>query len=227
MLFRTKKVPTKAIDQNASKLDNPKILHRVYFDDMPPYKDPFSRFLDSWSRELPDYKIMHWNASNVDLNANEWVRRAVKAKSPVFLSEYFRWKVLSEYGGVYLDADCEILDGAHLHRIVEDVFASSDYDAAVGVEDYAQGHPTAQTMIAKQQSALVRFMVQMYETTLSGSMWHWRELRGLIGPQLISLYFMEQGFLDERGMLPRLEEPVVHAGVKVYPQEVFLAEVCH
>ena len=219
MFFRNKRQVVKLATQ-ASKT-NPQILHRVYFDDMPPYKDPFGRFLDSWKRELPEYTIMHWNASNVDLNANEWVRRAVKAKSPVFLSEYFRWKVLSEYGGVYLDADCEILDGPHLHRIVEETFSSSEYDAVVGVEDYAQGHPTAQTMIARRSSALISFMVEMYEQTLSGPMWHWRELRGLIGPQLISLYFMENGHLEEKGMAPRLEAPLIRSNVKIYPQEYF------
>lgn len=221
MFFRNKNSLSKSNDVPTSRQENPKILHRVYFDDMPPYKDPFSRFLESWKGQLPEYRIMQWNASNVDLQANEWVRRAANAKSPVFLSEYFRWKVLSEYGGVYLDADCEVLDGRHFHAIVEDLYASSQYDAVVGVEDYSQGHPTAQTMIAKKNSALVRFMVEMYETTLSGPMWHWREIRGLIGPQLISLYFMENGFLDEKGMAPRLDNPVVKAGVKIYPQEYF------
>ena len=203
------------------KMRNPKILHRVYFNDMPPYRDPFGRFLDSWKREMPDYTIMHWNASNCDLDANGWVRQAAAAKSPVFLSEYFRWKALKEFGGVYLDADCEVLNGKRLHAIIDDVFASEQYDSAVGVEDFAAGHPTAQTMIAKPGSALVDFMVRMYDETLSGAMWHWREMRGFIGPQLISLFFMEHGYTAEKGMLPRLEEPAVNAGVKIYPQEYF------
>src|SRR3990167_4657436 len=91
-------------------------------------------------------------------------------------------EALQRFGGMYLDADCEILDGARLHQLIEDVFASDEYDAAVGVEDYYNGHPTAQTVIAKPNTELVNFMVNMYETTLSGPMWHWREMRGLIGP---------------------------------------------
>ena len=118
---------------------NPKILHRVYFDNMPPYADPFEHFLETWHREMPEYTVMKWNASNVDLGANEWVRRAVKAKSPVFLSEYFRWWALAQYGGVYLDADCEILDGKKLSALIDDVYASSEYDTAIGVEEYQNG----------------------------------------------------------------------------------------
>ncbi len=202
-------------------MKNPKILHRVYFDDMPPYRDPFKRYLDTWEREMPDYKIMHWNASTVDLEANEWVRRALANNSPVFLSEYFRWKALSEYGGMYLDADCEILDGKKLHALIEDVYASTEYDAALGVEDFYNGHPTAQTVIAKPDSELVRFMMKMYEETLSGPLWHWREERGLIGPQLISLYFRDRGLTETKGMVTQLYKPTVHSRVKVYPQEYF------
>ena len=202
-------------------MQNPRILHRVYFDDMPPYADPFGRYLDTWSREMPNYRIMQWNGTNVDLTENEWVRRAASANSPVFLSEYYRWKALQRFGGMYLDADCEILDGARLHQLIEDVFASDEYDAAVGVEDYYNGHPTAQTVIAKPNSELVNFMVNMYETTLSGPMWHWREMRGLIGPQLMSLYFLEKGVTKTKGMMTQLDAPTVAGRVKVYPQEYF------
>ncbi|MDR7117304.1 glycosyltransferase [Caulobacter sp. BE254] len=202
-------------------MKNPKILHRVYFDDMPPYKDPFGRYLDTWKREMPDYKIMYWNASSVDLEVNEWVRRARKNNSPVFLSEYFRWKALSEYGGMYLDADCEILDGRKLHALIEDVYASKDYDAALGVEDFYNGHPTAQTVIAKPDAELVKFMMHMYEETLSGPLWHWREERGLIGPQLISLYFRDRGMVETKGMLTQIYKPTVESRVKIYPQEYF------
>lgn len=200
---------------------NPKILHRIYFDDMPPNRDPFGRFLETWKRQLPDYKIMMWNRSNLDLEANEWVRRAAKANSPVFLSEYFRWWALSEFGGIYLDADCEILDGAKLATLADDVFASSDYDAAIGVEEYQNGHPTAQSMIARKDSELVAFMLRMYSKTLSGPLWHWREERGLIGPQLISLYFRDQGFTEHKGFFCRLDAPIVQSRVKVYPQDYF------
>lgn len=202
-------------------MKNPKILHRVYFDDMPPFKDPFQHYLATWSRELPDYKIMQWNASTINFQENDWVKRAFEAKAPVFLSEYLRWKALSQYGGIYLDADCEILNGAKLHEIAEETFRSQEYSAALGVEDYTNGYPTAQTVIARPDSELVRFMLAMYERYLSGPLWHWREIRGLIGPQLISLYFLENGFRENNGMMCRLDNPEIRCGVKVYPQEYF------
>ncbi len=208
-------------DQMKKSSANPRILHRIYFEDMAPFRDNFEHYLETWHREMPGYKVMKWNASNLDLNANDWVCRAVEQKSAVFLSEYFRWKVLQQYGGMYLDADCEILNGAKLHALIEETFCSNEYDAALGVEDYDNGHPTAQSMIAKPNAELVKFMVNMYDTYLSGPLWHWREIRGLIGPQLISLYFMEKGIRENHGMMCRLTEPKVVARVKVYPQDYF------
>jgi len=200
---------------------NPRILHRIYFEDMAPYRDNFGHYLDTWYREMPGYKVMKWNSSNLDLNANEWVRRAAEQKSPVFLSEYFRWKVLEQYGGMYLDADCEILNGAKLDELIEETFSSNEYDVALGVEDYDNGHPTAQSMVAKPDAELVKFMINMYDSYLSGPLWHWREIRGLIGPQLISLYFMEKGIRENHGMMCRLAAPKIVARVKVYPQDYF------
>lgn len=201
-------------------MKNPKILHRIYFDNMAPYRDPFVRFLDTWKRELPDYRIMQWNASNLDLQANDWVKRAAAERAPVFLSEYFRWWVLKEHGGAYLDADCEILSGPKLAKLVDDVFSSPDYDAAIGVEDYANGHPTAQSVIAKPGSELVTFMLGLYEQSLA-PLWRWREERGLIGPQLMSLYFAERGRAETKGMFWQLNEPEVCGRVRVYTQDYF------
>jgi hypothetical protein len=169
---------------------------------------------------MPDYTIMHWNSSNLDLETNEWVIKAAKAHSPVFISEYFRWDVLQRYGGMYLDADCEIINGVQLHKIIDELYSSDDYDAVVGVEEFSNGFPTAQTVAAKPNSKLVRFMVDLYKNRLS-PLWYWREIKGLIGPQLMTLYFWEEGLDKEKGCIAGLKEPKVIGRVKVYPQEYF------
>lgn len=207
--------------EKKTKSDEIKIIHRIYFDDMPPYKDKFLHYLDTWKKEMPGYQIMQWNASNLDLDANDWVRRAVREKRPVFISEYFRWKKLQEHGGLYLDADCEILSGQRLDRILKELWASDEFDAFVGVEEFHNGFPTAQTVAAKKGSALVNFMVDLYDTALSSPLWHWREERSLIGPQLISLYFREHGREKYEGMFKYISSPEIESRVKVYPQDWF------
>ena len=200
---------------------NPKILHRIYFENFKPFHDPFLHYLETWRKELPDYEIKLWGPHNLDVNANAWTRLAYEKKSPVFLSEYFRWKVLSEYGGVYLDADCEVLDGKVLHSIIEELHNQDEYDCFFGVEEVSNGHPTAQTFGAKKESDIVRFMVDLYENRLE-PLWHWRETRGLIGPQLLSLYFrnLDINSADD-GFFKNLTQPVVSVRAKVYPQTYF------
>lgn len=200
---------------------NPRIIHRIYFDNFAPFHDPFEHYLESWHREMPDYEIKRWNKDNLDVDENEWTRIASRTKSPVFLAEYFRWKLLAQYGGVYLDADCEILDGNVLHGLIEDLYASRTYDTFFGVEEYGNGHPTAQTVGARKGSGLVAFMKSLYERNLP-ELWAWREKRGLIGPQLMSLYFLNQGInTKDDGFFKNLDAPVVVGASKVYPQTYF------
>lgn len=200
---------------------NPRILHRIYFDTFAPYHDPFEHFLESWVQQMPGYTIMRWNASNLDVTENAWTRRAARDNAPVFLAEYFRWKLLSEYGGVYLDADCEIVDGAVLSGIIDGLFESSEYDCFFGVEQRDNGHPTAQTIGAKKGAELVRFMRTLYEEQL-GDFWPWRETRGLIGPQLMALYFLNKGInVADDGFIRHIDEPVILDRCKIYPQTYF------
>lgn len=198
-----------------------KILHRVYFENYRPFKDPFEHYLDTWRQKLPHYSIKKWGKDNVDVSVNEWMRRSAAAQDPVFLSEYVRWAALKEYGGVYLDSDCEVLNGQMFDSLVDELIASDEYDAFVGVEDFVNGYPTAQTVAAKKGAEIVSFMHEMYEKNLSSSLWHWRAERLLIGPQLMSLYFRDKGHELTKGFFPRLKSPVVIGRVKIYPQDYF------
>jgi hypothetical protein len=61
----------------------------------------------------------------------------------------------------------------------------------------------------------------MYANSLSSPLWHWRSERGLIGPQLISLYFRQHGLEETNGFPIQLNEPIIVGRVKIYPQDFF------
>ncbi len=200
---------------------NPRIIHRIYFKNFAPFYDPYEHYLASWHREMPDYTVMNWNIENLDVYENKWTRTAYESSAPVFLSEYFRWHLLEKYGGIYLDADCEILNGKVLHEQIEMLYAQTEYDVFFGVEERGNGHPTAQTVAAKKGADLVRFMKRLYEKSLP-PLWPWREQRGLIGPQLMSLYFLRRNVnVADNGFFKNLDHPVVACRAKVYPQKYF------
>lgn len=198
-----------------------KILHRVYFENFRPFKDPFLHYLKTWHQELPEYDVKKWGKDNVDVTVNEWMRRSSEASDPVFLSEFVRWSALREFGGVYLDSDCEVLNGRVFNSLVDELIESDDYDAFVGVEDFENGYPTAQTVAAKKGAEIVDFMFDLYENRLSSALWHWRAERLLIGPQLMSLFFRDNGHEENKGFFPKLTEPMIVGRVKIYPQEYF------
>ncbi len=65
--------------------------------------------IDSWKKFCPDYEIMEWNEENFDINQCEYSKGAYLSKKYAFVSDYARFKILFQYGGIYLDTDVEII----------------------------------------------------------------------------------------------------------------------
>ena len=196
------------------------LIHRSYFEEYSNTGDPYTKFLLSWRIQMPEYKIMKWNSGTFDISQYEWTRIAHREKQPVFISELVRWKALSEFGGLYLDADCEITNGKMLDSLIRECDSSSEYDAFVGVEDLQRGAPTAQTVYSKPGSNVANFMLDLYANRLA-PLWIWRESKLLIGPDLLTLYFYENGNKVDFGYFPKLLDPIVVGRVKIYPQDYF------
>lgn len=65
--------------------------------------------IDSWRSFLPNYSIKEWNESNFDVACCSYVKEAYAAKKWAFVSDYARFRVLYEYGGLYFDTDVELI----------------------------------------------------------------------------------------------------------------------
>ena len=197
-----------------------KKLHRIYFgfDGKP---DPYRGYLSTWSAQLPDYEIFHWNASNLPLDQCFFSKMMHELKDHAFLSDYFRWWILREHGGIYLDADIEIVRGELFNKLIEDLEASPDIHALIGIDNKAGGWYTGHSMACKKGSQLAQFMCDAYEGLGPISLWR-RKIFYFMAPQMTALYFATKGWnVDGMGGSPNLEDPVVRAGVKIYPQEYF------
>lgn len=197
-----------------------KKLHRIYFgfDGKP---DPYLGYLSTWSEQLPDYQIIHWNASNLPVDQCYFSRMMYELKDYAFLSDYFRWWILREHGGIYLDADIEVVRGNLFNDLIEDLIASPELHALIGIDNKAGGWYTGHSMACKKGSELARFMCEVYETLGPISLWR-RKIFYFMAPQMTALYFAAKGWnVDGMGSTPNLEHPVTRTGVKVYPQEYF------
>ncbi|MDD7182511.1 glycosyltransferase family 32 protein [Peptostreptococcus porci] len=67
------------------------------------------RCIDSWRKYMPEYEIVEWNEENFDVNSCRYSKEAYDSGKWAFVSDYMRFKILSQYGGIYFDTDVELL----------------------------------------------------------------------------------------------------------------------
>ena len=82
----------------------PKIIHYCWFGKGKKPKK-VQECIDSWLKNLADYKIIEWNEENFPINLLQYTKDAYEAKKYAFVSDVARIKALYEYGGIYLDTD--------------------------------------------------------------------------------------------------------------------------
>lgn len=197
-----------------------RILHRIYFgfDGKP---DPYGMYLKTWTEKLPNFKIMHWDANNLPLDACYFAKKMYELRDHAFLSDYFRWWVLREHGGVYLDADIEIINGELFTQLVDELAVSDKHHSFLGIDNKAGGWYTGHSVACRRYSPLSKFMCEAYEGLGHISIWR-RKIFYFMSPQLTSLYFAHSGHnVDGMGTTPNLDVPIIHFGVKIYPQDYF------
>lgn len=93
-----------------------KVIHYCWFGKNP-LPESAKKCIESWKKFCPDYEITEWNESNFDVNSCEYTKQAYEAKKYAFVSDYARFKILYQYGGVYFDTDVEVV--ANIDDIVE------------------------------------------------------------------------------------------------------------
>lgn len=90
----------------------PKVVHYIWLGGKP--KPPLVNIcILSWCEKLPDYKIIEWNESNLDLDdiasKNRFFAECRKRRMWAYMADYLRLKILYEYGGIYMDTDMQVI----------------------------------------------------------------------------------------------------------------------
>lgn len=88
--------------------DIPKIIHYCWFGGNP-LPEEAKKCIESWQRCFPGYIIKEWNENNFDLTSCDYVKEAYRSKKWAFVSDYARFKIIYENGGLYFDTDVEAL----------------------------------------------------------------------------------------------------------------------
>lgn len=132
----------------------PKVIYYCWYGKNPLPKSA-KKYIKSWKKHCPEYKIVCIDETNTDINENRYVREAYGAGKWAFVSDYFRLKVIYENGGVYLDTDAELVKS--LDCLTE------KYDGFFG---YEQGKSLVATGLgfgAEKGNRFVKAMLDCYE----------------------------------------------------------------
>lgn len=185
----------------------PKIIHYCWFgrNPLPPLA---KECIASWKKYLPDYEIKEWNEDNFDVNMLPYTKEAYEAKKYAFVSDYARFWILYQYGGLYFDTDVEVI------RPMDDIidrgpFMGCECNASVST------FPT----VAPGLGLGVNSGLELYKEILDlYAGLHFRNVDQTLNLKTVVEYITE--LLCQHGMKNKNEMQKV-AGIWIYPKEYF------
>jgi len=86
----------------------PKIINYCWFGGNP-LPDSAKKCIESWEKYCPNYKIIKWDETNFNINCCQYVKQAYEAKKWAFVSDFARFEILFNNGGIYFDTDVELI----------------------------------------------------------------------------------------------------------------------
>lgn len=86
----------------------PKQIHYCWFG-RNPLPESAQKCIASWRKFFPGYEIIEWNEDNFDVNSIPYTAQAYQSRKYAFVSDYARFKILYEHGGIYFDTDVEVI----------------------------------------------------------------------------------------------------------------------
>lgn len=155
---------------------------------------------------MPDYEIKEWNEDNFDVNSIPYIAQAYKHKKYAFVSDYARFKVLYEQGGIYFDTDVEVI------KSMDDILGKGTF---FGLEqDVIENFACAPGLgfACNPGLGLLREMLEFYKNI------DFEQLDGSLNQKTIVEYFSEM--LLKKGLQP-ISGIIEFEGVFIYPPDYF------
>lgn len=92
-----------------SNIDIIKVVHLIWLGEKPIY----DKYIDSIKTFLPDFEIKIWRDEDCMAYINEcyYAKRMYLNKDYCFASDYCRFRILYDFGGIYIDTDVEFIRG--------------------------------------------------------------------------------------------------------------------
>ncbi|MCL2260708.1 MAG: hypothetical protein FWC15_05045 [Fibromonadales bacterium] len=189
---------------SGSEMKIPKKIHWCWFSGEE-LSDENKRWIESWSKFCPDYEILLWNAENYDVAKNRYMYDAYKERKWAFASDFARLDIVYNNGGIYLDADVEVIKNFD-DLLYDDAFFCFDRDLFI---DSGSGFGSV------KNNKLILEALELYNDisfyNKDGS------LNLLTSPKIITPIFIKYELVQEN-ILQMIN------GARVYPTDVLSPE---
>lgn len=186
----------------------PRIIHYCWFGRSPLPKSA-QKCIESWKKYFPDYEIREWNEDNFDVNMVPYTAEAYQCKKYAFVSDYARFWILYNYGGIYFDTDVEVI------KPMDDIVSKG---AFMGVESPVSKANKVLTVAPGLGIGAEKGM-ELYQQLLSYyDKLHFMDKNGNMIQTTVVEY--TTNVLIDKGLKPVNETQLV-SGVSIYPAEYF------
>lgn len=177
----------------------PKKIHYCWFGGKTLPRDVV-RCINSWKKHAPDYEIIQWNESNIDIDKYPFMKSAYENKAWAFVSDFARLLVVYENGGVYLDTDVELL------KAIDPLLK---YRFFMGKQQ--GGHPTTGLGYgAEKNNDVVLNMIRMYDNIIFSE----HEKNKITCPLMNSKVIYDLGYTDSETIWEK-------DGIAIFPSKYF------
>ena len=180
-----------------------KTIHYCWFGGNPKSK-LIEKCIASWKKYFPDFEIKEWNENNFDVRQNKYVSQAYDAKKYAFVSDFARFKILHEYGGLYFDTDVEVIKP--FYGLLED-------EAFAGFETDEYVAPGLVLWVKEPQNNILGKMLERYSEL------EFINPDGTQNTTTICVYFT--GMLRKYGLKKDDGSVQTCGDFKIYPKEYF------
>lgn len=130
----------------------PKKIHYCWFG-RNPLPESVRMCIASWRKYLSDYEIIEWNEDNFDVNSIPYTAQAYEAKKYAFVSDYARFCIIRDNGGIYFDTDVEVI------KPFDDILQNGGY---MGYENEDEVNPGL-GFAAERGNPVIQRITEYYE----------------------------------------------------------------